>query len=183
MPVFLKRDLEEQLPILKKQNLHHKDYATRSVSELFSAEVMSKSVEKDFTYGGSCIAWNQGGGQFQVEKLPAMTQMSSVNAVVVEDVNADGRKDLVMGGNRYGFPPQFGRLDGSYGDVVVNEGGRKLKWIEPVKSGILVKGEVREIKEIRRADGSKLIIYLINDDYPKAFSFGRTNIQKQDPNK
>jgi len=42
-----------------------------------------------------------------------------------------------------------------------------------------VKGEVRDIKEINKADGSKMIIYLINDDYPKAFGFGRT--KNQDP--
>ena len=169
VPVFLKRDLEEQLPILKKQNLHHKDYATKSVSELFSAEVMGKSVEKDFTYAASCIAWNEGGGKFTVEKLPAMSEMSSVHAVLVEDVNGDGRKDLVMGGNKYGFPPQFGRLDGSYGDVLINEGKRKFRWEEPIRSGILVKGEVRDIKEVTRADGSRMILYLINDDYPRAF--------------
>jgi len=177
VPVFLKRDLEEQLPVLKKQNLHHKDYATKSVGELFSAEVMGRSVEKEFTYAGSCIAWNEGGGKFTVEKLPAMSEMSSVHAVLVEDVNGDGRKDVLLGGNTYGFPPQFGRLDGSYGDVLLNEGGRKLKWTEPVKSGILVKGEVRDIKEISKAGGEKMIVYLVNDDYPKAFALRRTNIQ------
>ena len=102
VPVFLKRDLEEQLPVLKKQNLHHRDYASKSVSELFSAEVMSKSVEKDFTYASSCIAWNEGGGKFTVEKLGAMAQMSSVNAIAVVDVNGDGKKDLVMGGTGMG---------------------------------------------------------------------------------
>jgi hypothetical protein len=179
VPVFLKRDLEEQLPVLKKQNLHHKDYAMKSVSELFGAELMRTSVEKEFTYAASCIAWSQGGGKFAVQELPAMAEMSSVNAIVVEDINADGRKDLLLGGNRYGFPPQFGRLDGSYGDVLINEGERKLKWIEPVRSGIEVKGEVRDMKEISKPDGSKMIIYLINDDYPKAFGFGRT--KNQDP--
>jgi hypothetical protein len=179
VPVFLKRDLEEQLPVLKKQNLHHKDYATKSVGELFSAEVMGRSVEKEFTYAGSCIAWNEGGGKFTVEKLPAMSEMSSVHAVLVEDVNGDGRKDVLLGGNTYGFPPQFGRLDGSYGDVLLNEGGRKLRWTEPVKSGILVKGEVRDIKEISKAGGEKMIVYLVNDDYPKAFALRRTKIQSR----
>jgi hypothetical protein len=169
VPVFLKRDLEEQLPVLKKQNLHHKDYASRSVSELFGAELMNKSVHKEFTYAGSCIAWNQGAGQFEIQKLPAMAEMSSVNAIVAEDVNGDGRKDLLLGGNRYGFPPQFGRLDGSYGDVLVNQGGRKFSWMAPARSGVLVKGEVRDIKVINKADGSKWIVYLVNDDYPKAY--------------
>jgi hypothetical protein len=32
-----------------------------------------------------------------------------------------------------------------------------------------VKGEVRDIKVINKADGSKWIVYLVNDDYPKAY--------------
>jgi enediyne biosynthesis protein E4 len=169
VPVFLKRELEEQLPVLKKQNLHHRDYAMRTVEDLFGKEVLQKSVEKDFTYSSSCIAWNQGQGRYEVEKLEGMAQLSSVNAVVSVDVNADGRKDLVVGGNRYGFPPQFGRLDGSYGDVLLNEGNRKFKWQWPAKTGVKVRGEVRDVKTIRGGKGEVMVMYLVNDDYPKVY--------------
>ena len=169
VPVFLKREVEEQLPVLKKQNLHHRDYAMRTVEDLFGKAVLEKSVEKEFTYSSSCIAWNQGGGKYEVEKLEGMAQLSSVNAVLSVDVNGDGRKDLLVGGNRYGFPPQFGRLDGSYGDVLVSEGKRKFRWLSPVQTGLRVRGEVRDMKEIRDSGGSDYVLYLINDDYPRMY--------------
>ena len=177
VPVFLKRELEEQLPVLKKQNLHHRDYATRTVEDLFGRELLQKSVEKEFNYSSSCIAWNQGEGNYQVEKLEGMGQLSSVNAVMIVDVNADGRKDLLVGGNRYGFPPQFGRLDGSYGDVLLNQGNRKLKWQVPATTGVRVKGEVRDMKLIMGSDNVPMILYLVNDDYPKLY-----RVSKQAPN-
>ena len=55
-----------------------------------------------------------------------MAQLSSVNAIVLTDINNDNKPDLVLGGNMFGFPPQFGRLDGSYGHVLLNEGNGKL---------------------------------------------------------
>jgi len=168
MPVFLKREMEEQLPVLKKQNLHHRDYATRSVKELFSAGSIDKSMVKQFNYASSCIAWNEGEGKFRVEKLPAMVQLSSINALECADVNGDGRMDLITAGNRYGFPPQFGRLDGSYGDLLLNEGKRNFSWVEPGRSGLMIRGEVRDIEEVNEK-GSSLLLFLVNDEYPKLY--------------
>ena len=45
-------------------------------------------------------------------------QLSSVNAMYTTDVNGDGYADLIAGGNESWFPPQFGRLDASYGDIL-----------------------------------------------------------------
>ena len=175
MPVFLKREMEEQLPVLKKQNLHHKDFAMKSVRELFSADLLNKSVVKQFTYSSSCIAWNEGGGRFRVEKLPNRVQLSSVNGVVCTDLNGDGKVDLVMGGNRYWFPPQFGRLDGSYGEVLLNNGKGGFSWTDPRQSGLVVKGEVRDIREINQKD-NRYLLFLRNDDYPVLY---KENIKKK----
>jgi len=84
-------------------------------------------------------------------------------------VNGDGRKDILLGGNRYGFPPQFGRLDGSYGDVLLSEGQRKFRWVSPAQTGLRVRGEVRDMKEIKDSGGSDYVLYLINDDYPRMY--------------
>ena len=113
MPVFLKREITDQFPGLKKQNLKHSDYATKTIQDLFGKEVLDKSVKKEFNFCQSVVAINNGKGGFNVEALPTMVQLSSVNAIAVTDLNKDNKPDLLMGGNLFDFPPQFGRLDGS----------------------------------------------------------------------
>src|SRR5438045_7128873 len=120
MPVFLKKDLVDQLPSIKKANLKNEAYAKKSIQELFPTDMLSKSLVKKFNYSSSCIAINRGHGKFTVEKLPVMAQLSCVNVIHCMDVNNDGHIDLVLGGNQFGFLPQFERLDASLGDVLIN---------------------------------------------------------------
>ncbi|MEP6711433.1 MAG: VCBS repeat-containing protein [Ferruginibacter sp.] len=164
-PVFLKREVVDQFPGLKKQNLKHKDYATQTLQELFKKELIENAVVKKFNYCSSIIAINNGNGNFTIQKLPVQLQLSSVNSVYAADINNDNKKDLILGGNNFNFPPQFGKLDASYGDVLINNGNAKFDWIEPARSGINLRGEIRDIKLIRGKEEQYLLI-LQNDEFP-----------------
>jgi len=164
-PVFLKHDLEDAMPFLKKNNLKHADYATKSVQELIPSEALNKAMVKQFDYSPSCVAINKGNGQFVVEKLPPMTQLSSVNAIYCTDINGDGKVDVVSGGNQFDFIPQLERLDASMGDVVLNKGSGNFMWIEPSKTGLNLRGQLRDIKEIH-GHGKNYLLFLQNDEYP-----------------
>ncbi len=169
MPVFMKRDLTDQIPVLKKQNLRHQEYATKALQDLFSAEQIKASDVKTFSYPHSCIAWNDGGGKYTVEPLPVPFQLSSVNAILLSDLNGDGRKDLLAGGNITSFLPQFSRLDASFGHVMINNGKRSWTYIPETASGIDIRGEVRDIKVVRQ--GSKAnFIFLRNNDTPIVYA-------------
>ena len=169
MPVFMKRDLTDQIPVLKKQNLRHQEYATKALQDLFSAEQIKASDVKTFSYPHSCIAWNDGGGNYTVEPLPIPFQLSSVNAILLSDLNGDGRKDLLAGGNITSFLPQFSRLDASFGHVMINNGKRSWTYIPETASGIDIRGEVRDIKVVRQ--GSKAnFIFLRNNDTPIVYA-------------
>ncbi|MGH2646147.1 MAG: hypothetical protein ACRDE8_01215, partial [Ginsengibacter sp.] len=136
----------------------------------------------------SIIAINNGNGSlpagqagFTIQKLPVMTQLSSVNAIHCMDINNDGKTDLVLGGNQYGFLPQFERLDGSFGDVLINNGNNSFTWVNPVQSGLHVQGEVRDIIEIPGTNNNNLL-FLLNDDYPALYHFNnklKTNINSK----
>ena len=169
MPVFLKREITDQFPGLKKQNLKHSDYARKTIQELFGAEVMKQSVSKEFNYCSSVIALNEGGGRFRVAALPAMVQLSSVNAIEVMDINGDGKVDIVAGGNRFVFPPQFGRLDASYGHVLINQGQGQYKWLEPAESGLSERGEIRAIESIAGKSKKHYLLIVQNDKTPVLF--------------
>jgi enediyne biosynthesis protein E4 len=165
MPVFLKRDMQDQLPGLKKENLKHSDYANKSIQDLFSKEMIASSIVKKFTYAPSCVAINEGNGRFTVKELPVMSQLSCINAIQPMDVNNDGFIDLVTGGNQFGFLPQFEKLDASFGDVLINDGKGNFMWQDAKKTGLNLRGELRDIAKIKNSKGTYLL-FLQNNEFP-----------------
>jgi hypothetical protein len=166
VPVFLKREITEQFPGLKKGNLKHSDYAKKSIQDLFAKPVLEQATERLFNYPSSVVAINEGGGVFKVKRLPVMVQLSSVNAVLPTDVNGDGKVDLVAGGNLFTFPPQFGRLDASYGHVLLGNGKGDFQWVEQRSSGLNIKGQIKDIKEFQTPQNHLLLITQ-NDGKPQ----------------
>ncbi|HLA52389.1 MAG TPA: VCBS repeat-containing protein [Flavitalea sp.] len=168
-PVFLKNDVQDQVPGIKKDNFKHHDFALKSIEDLFTKEMTEKAVVKEFNYASSIIAYGDGKGKFTVQKLPVRAQLSSVNAVLCLDVNHDGRTDIITGGNKSGFPPQLQKLDASFGDVFLNDGHGSFSNATPSQSNLNINGEVRDIKLVSNGN-NKLLIFLRNDDFPKMFS-------------
>lgn len=165
MPVFLKRELTDQMPSLKKQNLRHEEYAKRAIQDLLTPEQLKDAVVKTFSYAASCIAINNGSGRFTVQPLPVEVQLSSVNALLPVDVNGDGKLDIIAGGNEFGFMPQFSRLDASFGNVLLNKGNGAFTVAEAAASGMEVRGQVKHIAQI--AGGAKRYVIVVqNNDLP-----------------
>ena len=178
VPVFLKRDVTDQVATLRKQNLRYEDFAKKSVQELFDEELINGSEVKQFNYASSCIAFNKGDGTFDVVRLPYMVQLSSVNAAISTDINNDGMTDIILGGNNFGFQPQFSRLDASFGHVLLNRGGGLFNWISSERSGLEIKGEIKDIKKVDGRNGS-FLLFLQNNDYPLMYKIGDDNKSKK----
>ncbi len=178
VPVFLKHDMEFQMPILKKQNLKHGEFAKKTIQDLLPPALLKTSQVKQFNYCSSIVAINAGNGQFIIHKLPAMVQLSSVNAIQVADVNGDGFPDLILGGNEFGFLPQFARLDGSFGDVLMNDGKGNFSFLGNAVSGLNMRGQVRDIALINGQEKKKAL-FLINDESPVLYELeGKTKSKK-----
>ncbi|MGK2861559.1 MAG: VCBS repeat-containing protein, partial [Chitinophagaceae bacterium] len=179
MPVFVKRDVTEQFPALKKENLKNTEYATKTIQQLFGKKLTDEAEVKFFNYSSSVVAFNNGNGSFTIKKLPGMVQLSSVNAISIMDINNDNKMDLITGGNKFNFPPQFGRLDASFGDVLINRGAGNFEKVKPASSGLDMTGEVRDIKEIR-SKGKSYILITRNDQFPLLYKLDNINRQLND---
>ncbi|MFM7720902.1 MAG: FG-GAP-like repeat-containing protein, partial [Sediminibacterium sp.] len=162
VPVFMKGEMQEQIPLLKKENLNYEIYAKKAFQELFKKELVDKAAMKLYNYTSSIIAWGKGNGQFDIQRLPNEVQFSSLNAMVSTDVNADGKTDLVLGGNQFGFLPQFGRLDANYGLVLINKGKRVLEVVEDKQSGLAITGQVRDMVLFQQGVQKKVLFFRNN---------------------
>jgi hypothetical protein len=172
MPVFLKREITDQFPALKKQNLKHSDYAKKSIQDLFGNTIVAGSVQKNFNYCKSIIAFNKGNGQFEIQPLPYQAQLSSINTIEIADFNQDAKPDLIIGGNNFEFPPQFGRLDGSSGGLLLNNGTPVFDWLQTHTSGLNIKGVIRHIR-LLHFSGQPAVIVIRNNNSPVCLKFNQ----------
>ena len=70
--------------------------------------------------------------------------------------------DLQLGGNFFGWKPQTGRLDASYGTTLLHA-SNGWENVLPKFSGFFVKGEVRDVALIRLAGGETGLVVSRND--------------------
>lgn len=165
VPVFLKKEFTEQLPSFKKQNLKHGEYAKKTMNSLLSDAQYKSSDIKECRYLASCIAWNDGNGQFSITQLPIAMQLSCINAILCTDVDGDGLMDILAGGNNYHCLPQFSRQDAGFGFLLLNKGKRQFEETNAITSGMLVDGEIRDIAPLY-INRKKHIIFLRNNNTP-----------------
>ncbi len=177
MPVFLKRELTDQIPGLKKQNLRHEQFATKSIQELFLEKVLEKATVKTFSYNASIAAYNNGKGDFDIKELPYPVQLSSVNAINMDDVDGDGFPDLLLGGNCFALQPQFCRLDASRGSLLLGDGKGGWRVAPVAASGLNIMGVVRDIQTIS-LKGKPAYLFSRNDDTPLLLSNRKTAAAK-----
>ncbi|MBC9795179.1 VCBS repeat-containing protein [Sinomicrobium weinanense] len=172
VPVALKKEITAQMSSLKKQNLKFSDYATKSIDELFPADVLKNSIQRNAVTAKSMVAINQGDGGFSVTELPREVQFSCICSITATDINGNGYPDLIMGGNNYHFKPQFSRLDANYGAVLFNDGqgGQgNFNWLDYTASGFFVTGEVRYIRPVADSNGETCYFVARNNDTPLLF--------------
>ncbi len=167
VPIHLKNEITGQINALKKQNLKYTEYATKSIDELFSEEVLKNTTIKSTNNFASLIAYNDGKGDFKVKELPKEVQLSCINDIETADFNNDGVLDLILAGNQHNFKPQFSRLDASRGNIMIsNENGW---YVDQKSTGFLVQNEVRAMQWITNSSGEKHLVAVINNNAPMIF--------------
>jgi hypothetical protein len=164
----MKPDLTGQMPILKKQYLKYKDYAGKPFNEVFTDKMLEGAEEHEMNYLASAVFINDGSNKFICKPLPYNAQLSNINTILCDDIDNSGTPSMILGGNFYGFKPEVGRLDASYGQIYkYTKNG--FVYIPPAKSGIKLNGAVRSSLVMKNSQGDKYYLFGINDDKLKAY--------------
>ena len=158
-----KLDITSQLPFLKKKFLQYKDYAGKSINDVFSTNLVDKSTMLAIQTFSSSVLINNGNGNFKLTPLPEMAQSSAVFAIVTGDFDKDGNIDIFTGGNFWDIKPDIGRLDANAAGLLRGDGKGGFNFVSPGKSGLAVKGQVRDITEIS-VKNNKLLVLARNND-------------------
>jgi len=158
-PVASRDELLRAIPTLRERFPTYASFGAKRLEDLFPRRVLGRARTLEVTTFASMVALNEG-GRFRLVPLPAEAQFAPLYAALAGDFDGDRRADVLAGGNFLGTPPLLGAYDASYGIVLrgAGPGDGSFVAMDPAASGVLVEGEVRDMKTARTATGPVVIV-------------------------
>ncbi len=175
-PAVSRNQLADQVPAIKKKFIHYADYAHAGFEDIFPGKTKADVLSFYCDETRSCWFENVGKGKFIKHVLPVEAQFAPVNAIICEDFDNDGYKDILLAGNDYQTDVMTGRYDASYGCYLKASANKIFTSVPPVKSGFILKGDVKDMALIRTVKGEKIVLAAVNNDSLRAFKIN--NLKK-----
>lgn len=165
---YSRDELIGQIPSMKKKFLSYQSFASAKFSNYFSGDQLAGSDTLSASLLETIYLESDGKGNFILKKLPVEAQFSPVYALASADVNKDGNLDIITGGNLTQTRVSIGQYDANYGIVFLGDGKGSFSTMDPVTSGLRVKGDVRDISIIN-IKGSDYMLISRNGESVKVF--------------
>ncbi len=169
-PGISRDQFAQQVPGIKKKFLLYKDYGTATFNEVFDKNTEDKMLKFLCDETQSCWFENTGSGKFIQHPLPVEAQFAPINAIICDDLDGDGYKDLLLAGNDYQSDVMTGRYDASYGCFLKGSSKKIFTSVSPVQSDFIIKGDVKDMSLITLAKGEKIVLAAVNNDSLRVFS-------------
>ncbi len=170
LPVRGRECSSQQCPKILDQFPTYDAFAHASLEQIYGPGKLDGGQHLQAKHMRSCIAWNEGGGKFQVQDLPSLAQAGPLNGLAAFDVNNDGHLDLMGAGNQWGAEVETIRYDGGTGIVLLGDGKRTFTPMSVVGSGLFAWGHVKDLRVLPSGpDGRPWIVVANNNDAMQVF--------------
>ncbi|HEY0655566.1 MAG TPA: VCBS repeat-containing protein [Chryseosolibacter sp.] len=156
-PYPTRDELLEQVPSFKKKFTDYRSYSKATLKQVLTEEELKSVKELSVAEMRSCVFVNEN-GKFTMRPLPLEAQFAPVNALYMYDIDGDGTKELMTGGNRSATRSRFGKMTGNFGFAFRLNANKEFEFVSPSVAGIVVDGDVVKILEANNE-----LIYVVND--------------------
>jgi hypothetical protein len=173
VPAISRNLFAEQVPAIKKQFLLYKDYAAASFEDIFNERKKDDILQLYCDETRSCFFENAGNGKYIKHILPVEAQFAPVNAIICDDFDGDGFKDLLLAGNEYQTEVITGRYDASYGYFLKGSNKKQFTTVTGAESGFIVKGDVKDMSVVRLSNNERILVAAVNNDSLRVFRINR----------
>ncbi|MDC6350241.1 VCBS repeat-containing protein [Zeaxanthinibacter sp. PT1] len=153
-PVHFWGDLYGQSPLFRSKFDFFKDYAKATQDNLFKDRELEGAVHLKANTDKSIYIENKGDGTFKIRPLPTEAQLAPLTDLLIEDLDEDGHKDLMLIGNDYGNEPFIGKYDAFNGLLLKGDGKGNFSAVPTPESGFEVTGDAKSLIRIEGADKS-----------------------------
>jgi hypothetical protein len=168
-PVNSKDEMGKQIPsIINKKYVEYKNFAGKTIDELFTKKELSGAEEKLVNTFESVYLENLGNKTFKMSALPSLAQVSKIMTLMTEDVDNDGNLDIIIGGNFNGANMYQARYDAFFGLILKGNGkgnssSPRFNASVPTDNGFLIDGDIRDIKTVNTPKNKYYFVTRNND--------------------
>jgi enediyne biosynthesis protein E4 len=155
-PMALRQDVIKQMSSLKKKFVYYKDYAAKSLEEVYDKKLLQEATVHKFHEPRTILLLNNREKGFERKPLPVTAQFSPVYGIDIEDVNNDNKLDIILGGNLSAVKPEAGKYDALHGLILTGDGKGNFVALSSLASGVKIDGEVRHVRSLRTRHGGML---------------------------
>jgi enediyne biosynthesis protein E4 len=167
-PLVSRDEALNQMIPLRKKFTDYRSYADATIQDILTPEQLKQATTLSASTFSSVVLQNKGDGTFAWHELPVEAQFAPVYAISLVDVDGDGLKDLILGGNQSYTRIKIGKMDANYGMVLRNKGKFKFAYVPQWQSGLQVTGDVRDIAVLKKAKGTQLL-FGRNNQVPQGY--------------
>jgi hypothetical protein len=171
-PLLGRDEFVRQMPQLRNRYASYADFGASGIEDIFPASELTQARVLEARVFASSVALSNRNGGFTLQPLPALAQFSPIYASLAEDVDGDGRTDLLVAGNFYGVTPIRGRYDAGYGLLLRGDGTGRFEPVDLGSSNVVIEGQVRDMKALRGSGGRRLIVVARNNDTLRFLQIG-----------
>jgi hypothetical protein len=167
LPIRGKECTSQQMPVIAQKFPTYRSYAESDLNGILGKN-MENAMHRKAVLFSSVMLINDNGA-FTIKRLPTEAQLSAVNGIIVYDFDKDGKKDILVAGNKFDVEVETTAADASPGAFMKGTGTLDFKPIKHFESGFYVPYNVKDVQLIM-VQGKPVILVTSNNDKLRAFA-------------
>jgi hypothetical protein len=168
VPVRGRECSSEQMPFISEKFETYGEFANASLEDILGEEKIKEGLSFTVNEFSTGIYFREG-DSFVFKPLPKAIQESVTNSIVVTDLNKDGRKDLILGGNIFNMEIETTPLDASNGYTLIQKENGEFEVLRAVQTGLDASKDVKDMVLLKSADGATCVVVANNNDRLQIF--------------
>ncbi|WP_291967481.1 VCBS repeat-containing protein [Maribacter sp.] len=147
----------QQMPSLEKKFPTFKSFGEADLNTIYGADLERSLHLKAHTFASYYLE-NIEGKSFKKHLLPQLAQVSSINNIIADDFDKDGKQDLLVSGNLYASEIETPRNDAGVGLFLKGNGKGAFDVVPVMESGFFAPHDAKDMQLIKYGDSAALLV-------------------------
>ena len=162
VPIRGRECTSQQCPMILQKFPTFLSFAESDIVGILGQETLKTALHYQAHLFSTVIFANDG-GKFKAKKLPMEAQLSTVNGIIVKDFDGDGKKDILIAGNKFDVEVETTPADASPGVFLKGLGNLEFRSLKPLESGFFAPYNVKSVEPIKTNLGWAILVGANND--------------------